>query len=283
MGYSLLPADRYKVVNKSLLTDLDRKNIMRFYAPIIGPIAVNLYLNLWLDIKDNTLQSEYQIHNHLFSLLKCNPNSFVEARESLESVGLLKTYVKEENVFIYLYELYSPLSPVEFFNHPILNVVLYNSVGEDEYNRLLKEYEKVKVDYTGFTEITKNMDEVYTSKSYEKVNSLQEKEVGNIQLTSKIDYDLIANSIPKDVRVKLHTETNTSLNLADNLIEILEQKEYEELFLNCHFSIHIDAGHSTYGKTKDLIPELIGWIKACGYDCEVKPDSFAAKLINSLS
>ncbi len=92
-------------------------------------------------------------------------------------------------------------------------------------------------------------------------------------------YEISHQDLIKDVRVKLHTETNTSLNLADNLIEILEQKEYEELFLNCHFSIHIDAGHSTYGKTKDLIPELIGWIKACGYDCEVKPDSFAASSV----
>ena len=49
--------------------------------------------------------------------------------------------------------------------------------------------------------------------------------------------------------------------------------------MNCHFSIHIDAGHSNHGKTKDLIPELVGWIKSCGYDCEVKPDSFVASSI----
>ena len=32
-------------------------------------------------------------------------------------------------------------------------------------------------------------------------------------------------------------------------------------------------------KTKELIPELVGWIKSCGYDCEVKPDSFVASSI----
>lgn len=85
--------------------------------------------------------------------------------------------------------------------------------------------------------------------------------------------------IIKDVRSKLHIETNESLNIASNLISLLETPEYENLFLNCSFSIHIDAGHSEKGKTKELIPELVGWIKSCGYDCEVKPDSFVASSI----
>ena len=92
-------------------------------------------------------------------------------------------------------------------------------------------------------------------------------------------YEVTRQNLIKDVRTKLHIETNASLNVANELIAILENKEYEDLFLNCHFSIHIDAGHSNHGKTKDLIPELVGWIKSCGYDCEVKPDSVAASSI----
>ena len=45
------------------------------------------------------------------------------------------------------------------------------------------------------------------------------------------------------------------------------------------FVFHIDAGWSPNGKTKELIPGLVGWIKACGYDCEVKPDAFVASTI----
>ena len=43
--------------------------------------------------------------------------------------------------------------------------------------------------------------------------------------------------------------------------------------------IRDDAGNSRNGKTRELIPELVGWIKACGYDCSVKPDSFVASTI----
>ena len=92
-------------------------------------------------------------------------------------------------------------------------------------------------------------------------------------------YEVTRQPLIRDVRTKLHVETNASLNVASELIRLLEDKEYEELFMNCHFSIHIDAGHSYHGKTKDLIPELVGWIKSCGYDCEVKPDSFVASSI----
>ena len=224
MGYSVLPADRYRVINKSILTNKDEENVVRFYTPIIGPLATSLYLDLWQDLHKNGQDSDYLIHNHLLSLLKCSPNSFIQARESLEAVGLLKTYVKEDNVLIYLYELYSPLSPVEFFNHPILNVVLYNNIGADEYNNLLKEYQKIKVDYTGYVDISKNMDDVYTSENFSKVDNIQEKETGIIKLKSKIDYDLIASSIPKDI-----------------LSEKAFNKKTRELIDNLSFIYHVDS------------------------------------------
>ena len=63
------------------------------------------------------------------------------------------------------------------------------------------------------------------------------------------------------------------------MIYISKTKTNEELYLNSTFSIHVDAGNSDYGKTKELIPSLVGWIKSCGYDCEVKPDSFAASSV----
>jgi len=92
-------------------------------------------------------------------------------------------------------------------------------------------------------------------------------------------YEITRQPLIKDVRTKLHIETNTSLQIADKLIEYLEDKRYEELFMNAKFSIHVDAGNSDEGKTKQLIPELVGWIKSCGYDCETKPNSFAASSV----
>lgn len=82
----------------------------------------------------------------------------------------------------------------------------------------------------------------------------------------------------QDVRTKLNFETQLSLQYADALLGVLADTD-EELFNNINFSIHVDAGNSSKGKTKDLIPSLVGWIHACGYECHVKPDSFAASAI----
>ena len=83
----------------------------------------------------------------------------------------------------------------------------------------------------------------------------------------------------QDVRQKLNYETGQSLKYADILLELMENEKYEDLFLNSTFSIHVDASHSDNGKTKELIPGLVGWIHSCGYDCSVKPDSYAASSI----
>lgn len=81
-----------------------------------------------------------------------------------------------------------------------------------------------------------------------------------------------------DVRQKLNQETTLSLEYANALLESMMEID-EEMFNNISFSIHIDAGHNPKGKTKELIPSLVGWIHACGYECHVKPDSFAASTI----
>ena len=93
-------------------------------------------------------------------------------------------------------------------------------------------------------------------------------------------YDITRRPLISDVRTKLHVETGDSLKVAEELVGVLEDDEkYEEMYVSCPLSIHIDAGNSTKGKTRELIPELVGWIKACGYDCSCKPDSFVASSI----
>lgn len=93
-------------------------------------------------------------------------------------------------------------------------------------------------------------------------------------------YKITNQKIIHDVRTKLHVETNASLVIADKLVDMLSSNnEYQEMFMNSTFSIHVDAGTSTHGKTRELIPELVGWVKATGYDCHTKPESFVASSI----
>ena len=235
-SYSILPADRYKVINKTILSEIDRQSLMIFYGPIIGPLAVSLYLLLWQDLNTLMEESEFLLHHHLMSILKCSSKNLKEARETLEAVGLVKTFVKEENVLIYIYEIFSPLYPLEFLNHPILSVVLYNNIGNEEYEKILKQYKKKKYDLTGFIEITKNMDEVYKSESFQEIDDIKERIPASLKLTSKIDYDLIIDSIPKD-NISAKTFNKKTKELIDNLsfiynVDTLKMIEFIRMSIN---------------------------------------------------
>ena len=150
---NLLPADGYIVVNKTVLHEEDRRLLTLLYQPIIGYTAVSLYLTLIDDLDVLERMSEELNHHHLMATMQLKLEEIVIAREKLEALGLLKTYVKSGNINHYVYVLYSPISANEFFNHPILNVVLYNNIGKKEYDRRqqlfkiprvnLKEYEDI--------------------------------------------------------------------------------------------------------------------------------------------
>ncbi|MDD4187636.1 MAG: DnaD domain protein [Bacilli bacterium] len=199
---SLLPADSYIVINKTVLTEIERKNIINLYEPIIGPIATSLYLTLWSDLDKRELISKDFTHHHLMTLLKSNLNEIKEARKGLEAVGLLKTFYKSgENINNYVYELFSPLSAYEFFNHPILNIVLYNNIGVIEYEALLNLYKKLVFNYSSYEDITFTMDKTFKSisKTGYSTSEIQRKEVSKINIAELIDFDLLISSIPNQV------------------------------------------------------------------------------------
>ena len=233
---TLLPADKYIVINKSVLTDIDRQIIINLYEPLIGPLAVSLYFTLWNDLDKLNIISKDLIHHHLMVVLKSGIGSIKTARESLEAFGLLKTFYKSGSINEYIYELYSPLTPQDFFNNPILNVVLYNNVGENEYNVLKSIYKLPKVDTKEYVEITKKLNEVYDSAKFSLSNDLRDKNSNNIAVESKINFDEISASIPKSI-INEKAFTKKTKELINNLsfiydIDTLKMTELIRSVLN---------------------------------------------------
>ncbi len=196
---TLLPADKYIVSNKTVFTEVDHKNLISLYEPIIGAPAVSLYLTLWRDLeKNNNISLEYT-HHHLMTILKSDLKVIKKAREELEAIGLIKTLYKESVVNNYIYELYSPLSAKEFFNHPIFNIVLYNNIGKFEYDILKKEYEINKVDTTGYIDISSSLDETFKSVNVLSDFNTYERQTVELELTNCLDFELIVSSLPKNI------------------------------------------------------------------------------------
>lgn len=213
---TLLPADRYVVINKSILSDTDRSIIINLYEPLVGSLAVSLYFTLWNDLNISGLMSRDLIHHHLMVVLKSGITSIKTARESLEAFGLLKSYMKSGSINDYIYELYSPLSPSEFFNHPILNIVLYNNIGEKEYQNLKDIYKNPKLDLREYIDVTKKLDEVYDTSKFTLSSDLRDKEKNTILVNERINFDEILSSIPKGL-INEKAFTKKTRELINNL------------------------------------------------------------------
>ena len=199
---TILPADTYTVINKTLISDRDRKMITMLYQPIIGFTAVSLYYTLTDDLDKLEIMSDDLTHHHLMATMQLKLEDIVIAREKLEAVGLLKTYVKKDNINHYVYLLYSPLTPNEFFNHPILNVVLYNNLGKKEYDKAINFYKVPRPSLKDYEDITNSFDEVFTSVTnvpYEIKDDITRRDSNNIQINKGIDFNMLLSSIPKDM------------------------------------------------------------------------------------
>lgn len=199
MKNSLLPADTYTIINQTILTEVDKKIIISLYEPIIGPIAVSLYLTLWADLDKLEIVSKDFTHHHLMTILKTKLIDIENARKSLEAVGLLKSYIKRnDNINEYLYELYSPLSASEFLNHPVLSVLLLNNIGENEYNIILNNYKRHTFSKGDYEEITSSMNETFKSvnESVYEENIRSVKKLG-VNIESSIDFELLESTLPK--------------------------------------------------------------------------------------
>ena len=106
---SILPADTYSVINKTVINDSDRKIVSMLYQPIIGFTAVSLYFTLLDDLDKSSLMSEDQTHHHLMATMQLKLEDIVLAREKLEGVGLIKTYLKKGSINNYVYLVFSPI------------------------------------------------------------------------------------------------------------------------------------------------------------------------------
>ena len=201
---AVLPADTYTVINKSIITSYDKKIITMLYQPIIGYTAVSLYNTLLDDLEKSMMMSEELTHHHLMNTMQLRLEDILISREKLEAVGLIKTYMKKDNINQYVYVIYSPISVNEFFNHPVLNVVLYNNLGKKEYEKVKNYFKVPKIVLKDYEDITSSFDEVFTP----------------VRGTAEVSEDIITNN-SNDISIKKEIDFN---------LLISGLSEYEKVF-----------------------------------------------------
>lgn len=195
---SILPADVYLVTNKSLLNDNDRLVLTMLYQPIVGSVAISLYLTLWSNLNKDV---EEYTHHYLMNVMNLKLDDIVSSRKKLEAIGLLKTYYKSVEGNNYIYELYSPLSPSEFFSNPILASSLLSIVGRKEYQRIINMYKLNRINLNGYENITSHFSDVFMM-SIKNIEDVTEKdtlakEKLDIMIEEIVDFNFILSGMPK--------------------------------------------------------------------------------------
>lgn len=172
----LVPVDRYIVYANGLLHDYDRKVLTFLYQPLIGSVCFSLYMTLWAELEENRLWSESSSHHILMNLLGINLNDIYEARLKLEGIGLLKTFVKEEDdIRSFIYELQPPLTPEQFFLDGMLNIYLYRKIGKNHFSRLKRFFSDHKNQVENeYHDVTKAFQDVYSSATPKSIQYMQD-------------------------------------------------------------------------------------------------------------
>lgn len=209
---TLLPADTFIVINKTILNDNDRKNLIMLYQPIIGYKAVNLYFTLWSYLDRREILSEETTHHQLIVNMQLKLSEILEAREKLEAIGLIKTYVRKSNINNFVYEIYSPISAYEFLNNPVLTISLYNNVGKNEYERIIEYFKLPKISLKDYEDITCTFNDIFKSSSistFERLENINKYNSNELNIESNIDINNILGLIPDEVINKRTITTKT--------------------------------------------------------------------------
>ena len=233
---NLLPADTYIVKNATILNNESRLVLIKLYQPIIGSVAISLYFTLWSNLDTSQVTSMEYTHHNLMAIMRIKLEDILEAREKLEAIGLLKTYVKKGNINDYIYELYSPLEPDEFMSNPILATTLASNIGNVEYEKTLNffkvpttyldGYEDISVSFGDTFEVTDALD-ILDANDIRKVKQI------DLVVDEKIDLNGLLGLIPNEIlNHRSITKEIKSLIYKLAYIYNLDETELSELIRN---------------------------------------------------
>lgn len=155
------PKDGFLVTHADYFNEAQQTYLIYLYQPMLGPIATALYNTLKTLEEPHTLRSQRPMHRVLLDYMNVDPVEIEAGRRRLEALGLLRTFVNEDQLGKYfVYELYPPLKPDAFFNEDLLSLLLLQTIGDQAFEKLKTKFQlhPVKKD---LQEITANYANVF--------------------------------------------------------------------------------------------------------------------------
>lgn len=202
----LQPVDTFKLKMASPFSDYDRQLLTLFYQPLIGPKAMSLFMSFWADAereKDNEFN-----HYYLMNLLTMPLGQVFEARISLEAIGLLRTYCKQDgDDRSFVYELLAPMDAKSFFDDPLLSTFLFSKIGEQAYRGLRNRFLDENLLDDTYKEVSRTFLDVYKpirpglSEQADEISGIKGRnESKGIQIAhSDFDFNLLRSGLSEQM------------------------------------------------------------------------------------
>ena len=192
-------SDLYRVEINYPLDEVQNDILYYCYQPIIGGQALQLYMMLSVEGKRMNRFLKPSSLSRLTSFISMNLQDLEKAFQTLEGIGLLKTFVYYENDLTqYVYQLQSPLTLQAFFKNQILSSLLQESLSQEDFERTVQYFEASHEDISQYEEVTAGFTDVFEirvqrGKKPLKLKEMKEKQSQNITLN--YDMDLFYKSL----------------------------------------------------------------------------------------
>ena len=198
------------------------------YLPIVGKTSICFYmlLNNYVCCSNKTdcLSLNSQA---ICQQLHININQLIDAKDKLEAIGLLQTFVScsNNNAKIYIFVLRTPLQFDHFITNPKLKSLLISSIGSTNFEFLQYKYSHDS-QLNNSIEITKNFSSIFNDENLKNIPEIDwNKLYLNIQKTTSltITIDQTSKQMIQDIYKKyrisikdIETTIYDSIYVVDN-------------------------------------------------------------------
>ena len=158
----LYMSDLYRVELHYPLDEVQTDILYYLYQPLIGSDALQLYMMLVIEGKRMNRFLKPSSLSRLTSFLSMSFTDLEKHFQSLEAIGLLKTFVKHENqITQYIYQLQSPLTLKAFFKNQILSSLLQESLSPEDFQKTVQYFRISVEDLSDYEEVTVRFQDVF--------------------------------------------------------------------------------------------------------------------------
>ena len=227
----ILNSDFYEIRLASIVSNVDKDVLVELYQPIIGSSATILYLTLLKQKRHEDDEVTYSTQK-LVNAMQCDPNTLLASRHYLEAVGLLRSYEKSnESGRYFIYVLYAPKSPKDFFDDVLFKGLLIQAIGEKEAKKLAFTYKVNLTIEEDFKEVSASFVDVfhpdYDDPSFRRDfgDGLVGHDAGRVQI--KFNHDLFYKYVAENSQIRISAITKKEMKEIERLATLfgLDEKQ----------------------------------------------------------